>query len=266
MIFDAHTYVGHFPFRQIRHNTLPQLAAFLQKSGVGRALVANLNGVFYRNTMDGNTELARQLGALPPELQGFFAPACIINPTYPEWQADMETCVTQLGFQAVQLYPYYHGYYLNDAPGVEALEAAARLGVPVHLPCAIENIRQKHELDTSRNLTPDEVAGALRKNTTANVLITNGSSVSFATALQGIARTGRVLFDFNRLEVFNGDLEKLVQLAGADNVIFGSLAPMQYIEHQLVKLQFLQADDAVTDKICHKNMETLLHAAPPPLK
>jgi hypothetical protein len=50
MRIDFHTYIGHWPFRQLRGNTAEGLVAYMERFGIDRAVVANINGVFYKNT------------------------------------------------------------------------------------------------------------------------------------------------------------------------------------------------------------------------
>ncbi len=261
MILDVNTYIGHFPFRKVIGGafetiTVDILKQYLKKSGIDKAVVSNLNAVFYRNTMAGNLELHEQA----PQ-DNMLIKACVINPKYPEWENDFVTCVTKLEFQALELYPYYHEYRLNEPEALKLLDLAGKLNVPVILPCAIENIRQKHHLDTARNLEISEVSEALKLNKTANVILTNGPSLSMANALKDIvgSRSGKVFYDFTRLEVFNQSLANLIALAGIEQLVFSSITPLQYAECQLVKLEFLNSSPEDKTKVLSKNLEKIFN-------
>ena len=91
MRIDFHTYIGHWPFRQLRGNTPAGLVEYMGRFGIDQAVVANINGVFYKNTQPANEELAEAIKPFP----GRFIPYAVINPTYPDWEYDLEVCHRQ---------------------------------------------------------------------------------------------------------------------------------------------------------------------------
>ncbi|MBN2853392.1 MAG: hypothetical protein JXQ23_11720 [Clostridia bacterium] len=254
MIIDVNTYLGHWPFRKINHNESHSLSAYLKKSQIDQACVSSLNAIFYKDTQQGNLELAEEIKG-----EGdFFIPFAVINPTYAGWEKDFIYCISTLKMKGLMLYPYYHGYKLTDDCAVSLINLAAKMNVPVHLPCAIENIRQKHPMDTEENLSLSQVSEVLSLCSDADFIISNGSTHAMAKSLKNIIdqRNGEVFFDFARVEVFTEDLDQLIDYAGIDHVVFGSVAPFQYIDPQLVKLNYLKTDDL--DKIKYKNLSRLL--------
>ena len=46
MFIDINTYVGHWPFRNLKYNTLEGLDKLAREYGVTHMVVANLNGFF----------------------------------------------------------------------------------------------------------------------------------------------------------------------------------------------------------------------------
>jgi len=106
----VNTYVGHWPFRQLRHNTAQALVRRLDRSGIDRAVVASLHGVFYRNVHPANEELAAQVRPYRDR----WLPFATLNPTYPGWQEDLRRCAEDLDLCGIRLYPQYHGYQLSD--------------------------------------------------------------------------------------------------------------------------------------------------------
>jgi predicted TIM-barrel fold metal-dependent hydrolase len=255
VIFDVNTYLGRFPFRAAGCSTPEELAGYLSEGGVEKAVVSNIEAVFHRCPQDANIALSE---SLRPFRQ--FVPACVINPKYPGWKQDFLTCAEKLGFRVLELYPYYHGYYLDDPGCLELLDLCAALKMPVLLPCAVENLRQRHHLDTRRNLEIDEVYRALSKAADTDIIIANGDGAGFAKALKPLLnlRGGRVYYDFARLEPFDGSTDTLLADAGENRVVFGSVAPLQYVEPQRVKLSVLNVAPEVREGIASGNLEGLL--------
>ena len=58
MIIDVNAYLGHWPFRQLRHNTVKGLLNLMDRNGIDKAMVSSINAIFYKNCHAGNEELA----------------------------------------------------------------------------------------------------------------------------------------------------------------------------------------------------------------
>ncbi|MDR1640599.1 MAG: amidohydrolase [Clostridiales bacterium] len=245
MLIDFHAYAGHYPFRKLPFESAQRVFETLGKAGISLSVVSNINAVFYRDAMQGNLELAPLLKGIDPS---YYVTACVINPTYPGWREDFLVCVERLGFRVLRLYPAYHAYRLGCPESLELVDLAAKLNVPVQIPCALENIRQRHWMDVAENPGVSDFK-TLIQNSEADIVISNGPSEHIALALKDATqkRRGGVYYDFTRLYALNGGIKRLVEAAGADRIVFGSLAPLQYIEPQLVKLNF--APDFVPDGI-----------------
>lgn len=255
MLIDINTYIGHYPFRQVKNMTPCELVKLMDDAGIDMAAVSSMNSVFYRDSQQGNEELAEQIAPY----KGKFIPFAIINPAYTGWKKDFLHCINDLGFKGLELYPYYHQYELNSANCVELVTLAGEMGIPVHLPCALENIRQRHWFDTNENLSVEQVDALLNLCPDTDIIITNGATSSIAHVLEKstAGRRGRVYYDFARIDAFLSDFADLIKTAGADRVVFGSVAPLQYIDPQLVKLHYgkLSAEDK--EKITSGNLKEL---------
>lgn len=255
MIIDINTYIGHWPFRQVRNSTAEGVIAKLDKAGIDMAAVSSMNAIFYKDTQQGNEELMEEI----KQYKDRFIPFAIINPVYTGWEKDFLRCVDDLGMKGLELYPYYHQYKLTDEPAVKLLKMAGDKGIPVHLPCAVENIRQRHWMDTLENLSINEVEQALTLAPKTDFIISNGPTLSYSQRLKNVSdtREGRVYYDFARVDVFESNLEKLIEAAGIDRVVFGSQAPFQYVDTQLVKVHYLGLSQEDKNKILHGNLKAL---------
>jgi uncharacterized protein len=256
MIIDVNTYIGHWPFRKIRNNTAEKLIEQMDKAGIDKAVVSNLNSIFYKDTQEGNIELISEIKAYGDR----FIPLEIINPAYPGWKKDFLTCIDNFGMKGLEMYPYYHNYKLTDEASLELLNLAAEKKIPVHLPCAVENIRQKHWMDTSENLNIQQVEEVLKLCPEVDLIITNGVSHVYARKLKEVTknRKGRVYYDFCRTEVFEPYFEALVENAGVDRILFASQLPFQYVDTQYVKLYFSKLTEEEKNKILSQNLKDLL--------
>lgn len=256
MLIDINTYLGHWPFRQVKNNTPCELIKVMDNAGIDMAAVSFINSVFYKDTQQGNEELIEQISSYKDR----FIPFAIINPSYTGWKKDFLNCVENLGMKGLELYPYYHNYSLTDSNTIELLNIAAEKKIPVHLPCAIVNIRQRHWMDTTVNLSIDELEKVLSICPDTDFIITNGATDSIAMQLKDSTsnRSGRVYYDFTRIDsLFTLGFYKLVDTVGIDRIVFSSVAPFQYVDPQLVKLYFSDLNNIDKKKIMSGNLKEL---------
>ena len=109
MIIDVNTYIGHWPFRQLRNNTAKGLIDVMDETGITVACVSSVHSIFYKDTQEGNRELFNEIAPYKER----FLPYAVINPVYPGWKKDFLTCIKDMNMKGLELYPYYHQYNLT---------------------------------------------------------------------------------------------------------------------------------------------------------
>ena len=108
MLIDANAYIGHWPFRQRRHNTCASRLQRMKQFGVDLAVVSNLNGIFYKNPQAANEELFDEINS-SREFKERFIPFAVINPLYASWRDHFAWSTERMGMKGIRLYPQYHG-------------------------------------------------------------------------------------------------------------------------------------------------------------
>src|SRR5262249_9096363 len=88
MILDVNAYLGHFPFRRLRHNTAGALLGLMDAKSIDRAVVSSAAAITYRNPQSGNEELAEEVARHRDRL----IPFAVINPFYAGWRDDLDAC------------------------------------------------------------------------------------------------------------------------------------------------------------------------------
>ena len=127
MIIDVNAWVGHWPFRRLRHNTVQGLLRLMDRNGIDRAVVASIHGVFYRDAHSANEELAGQVLRRRDRL----IPFATLNPTCAGWKEDLRRCVEDLELCGIRLVPQYHGYDPESDAALELLDALSdEFGIP----------------------------------------------------------------------------------------------------------------------------------------
>lgn len=256
MLIDANTWLGHWPFRQLRHNDVAGLLHLMDAHSIDKAVVANIHGVFYKNVQKANEELAAWIAPHRDRL----VPFATINPSYPGWQRNLRLCHDDLGMKGLRLYPAYHDYRLTDGAATELVLAATDLAMPVQLPMRIVDVRQRHWMDSERNLTPEELHAAVQAFPETTFIFINALGLQPATFASNQAHGGRrVVTDVSRMTaVLNDNIGELVRQAGAGSVVFGTGIPFNYARPAFLKIEALDANDEAKALICGGNMAAIL--------
>ena len=258
MIIDTSAYVGHWPFRKVRRATLPEVAETAAKNGITHMIVASIQAIFYKDTMEGNLELAEELRSYQGSVT--VIPFAVVNPTYPAWEADMKRCINELGFRGIELAPAYHNYSLRSAEAKAAFRLAGELGVPVRVQNEFENIRQHHWMDVTSGPSGDDFAELLASCDKTCLILCGYFPCHTGERLQSAARAGaNVFFDMRRPELYvdNGWINSVADV-GISHLCFGTLSPFTYIAPSLLRLQLAPGTDADKQAILSENLRAQL--------
>lgn len=253
MIIDANTYIGHWPFRRLRYNTVEGLVKLMDRCGVDKTVCGSINSVFYKDCQEGNEELAEDVDEYPERI----IPFATVNPAYVAWREDLERSVKDLGMKGLRIYPLYHNYSLADPRLGELLKEAAALRVPVEIPLRIVDVRQRHWMDVTRTLTLDEVAGLVKAYPENHFILLNGigyEKTQFAEMKQNNYR-----IEISRLTVLlTKTIPRLIETLGASKLVFGTGMPFSYPEPALLKMELLEAGLEVKEAIYWRNLAEFL--------
>lgn len=262
MLIDIHAYIGHWPFRQLRGNTCKGLLAKMDKYGVDKAVVGNLNGLFYKNTQPANEELFR---AVQPYGDRFI-PFAVINPTYTDWEHDLEVCIHELGMKGVRLYPRYHDYDITDRGCVQCVSKARDLDIPVAFTVRMTDSRQCSWFDVDEMLSLKSLATLVERVPDARYMVLHAFFLrdDKAEVFERLAKAN-VVFD-----IINGcgcgatgpsayDLFDAIRRLGSDKFAFGTGAPLRdYVSPFLRILTMHEADEETKRLIWSGNARRVL--------
>ncbi|MCI6907845.1 MAG: amidohydrolase family protein [Clostridiales bacterium] len=258
MMIDSCAYIGHYPFRKTPARTAAELVARMDALGIDCAVVSSVQGIYYRDMMDGNEELFGEIAPYRDRL----IPAANANPVYPCAMEDLERCVKEEGCREIRFWPRQTDVSPDHDAYTALLRRCGELGVPAGFSVALEDVRGRHPLDIRTLVTPEELARAAMAAPRTDFVIHNAPGIAYAKALCALERPGRCWFDMGKLDsLYAATLEELIGTAGIDRVLFGSSAPLQYAEPQFVKLQAYADAYGIPqeelDKITFRNAQEL---------
>ncbi|HUT91699.1 MAG TPA: amidohydrolase family protein [Thermoguttaceae bacterium] len=261
MIVDTNAYLGHFAFRQLRHNTPDALLELMDAKGIDRAMVSSADAVTYRNTQPANEELA---AATKPHRDRLI-PFAVVNPFYAGWKDDLAICHDELGVQGLRLYPKWHNYALSDQCCLDLIRQATERGMPISIPIRVADYRQRSWLVDVPDVPLGEIIDLVKACPEARFLLLNGAG--YTGSPLGKPDSGlpaNYWIEISRLSaVLADEIGQLISRLGPERVVFGSGMPFKYPDPVLVKLEVLDAPPEVKEQIRGTNAAGLLQPLTP---
>ena len=255
MIIDVHAHLGHYPFSRLVCRDAAGLLALMDRHAIDRAVVSSLNSVFYRHAHAGNEELMSEVAKQP----GRLIPLATVDPTYAGWEPDLELAARQWKVRGIYLVPGYHPYRLNDARGRLVLQRASDYNLPVVIPQRLEDRRRRHWMDTTEDVTFEDIAEAARKFPQLKIVLLNWGRLD-ARKMREAGLVGRILVDLTRLPVrLDRQVPALIEGLGVGAIAFGTDLPISAPGAAFVKLAMLDfLSPAELERIMWRNTAEFL--------
>jgi predicted TIM-barrel fold metal-dependent hydrolase len=251
MIYDANTWVGHWPFLSLPRRTAADLLKQMDKHGIDKALVGSLHGLFYQDAHEANRELVKEIGRRRDRL----VPCALLNPAYYGWKRDLKQCREDFGMPILRLTPQYHNYKLGDRCTSEIIEAAHELNMRVAFIGRMVDHRGRHWLDPGRETDGCELAALLEKFPKASFLLLN----FYNPPLQKRWDSPKCYCDIVRfVGALGARLQTSIKQYGADRMIFGSTLLMRYAKPTLLALETCALTKAQRERIQWRNLAELV--------
>ncbi len=244
MLIDCNAYVGHWPFRQLQNNTCRELLERMEKQGVSKAVVSNLNGVFYKNTQHANRELYDEIRS-DRRFAKRIIPFAVINPAYSGWKNDFEICRNELGMKGIRLHPVHHRYGLDHPSCIELVKMARDFNLPVALSLRLVDARTSSWLDVEEEWALEDIVPILKAVPDAKFLILNvAGSTALDSGSQATFDQSAVLMDTSGRNI--ADLGRLIARFGREKFAFGTHAPLLDDFTGLLRIEALRENEADT--------------------
>ena len=252
MIYDANAFIGKWPYWPIRSSTAEEVTSALKDWKIERAAICSTRSVFV-HWEDGNLEVEAAVRNQPERLTAF---ACLgtleLSHALPQDICRVADYITR-GFRGVRLYPQHHSYHPLYQPFLDAiLEEAASLGCPVLLPLRIIMNWGMPTLDLG-------VMESLVNRHPRVVWILSGINylheLQLAIALMHNYST--VYLETSCVMGYTA-IAKLVQQCGAQQILFGSGAPIQLGAASLSKILHASISESDRDAILSANLCRIL--------
>lgn len=268
MLIDINSYIGNWPYRDLKKNSLHEMVQRMNGFGVDKAVVSNLNGIFYVDCQIANEELHRAINT-EEEFKDRFIPFATINPILPWWKRSMEACSKELGMKGIRIYPLYHEYKLTDGVCLEMVKMARDMNMPVSIPMRMVDLRERSWLDINIELTYNDIASIVEKVPDAKYMVLDARLTDFQERTTkrsiDILKNADILFDTVRCAGVpckgpNGEsMSYMIESFGPDKMAFGTETPfVDYCSPFICVAAYEEADEKTRQMIWSENARRML--------
>lgn len=242
---DIHAHAGDFPRVFVTGNNVSSLLETAEPLGIGKLCISHF--IAQNNELTaGNSLTMETIREFPDRLAG----CAVINPNFPaaEIEKEIRRCREWAAIWAI--HPSQHQEPANSRKYREILEMQADSGIPllIHIEQPDENSRLERVFDLLSDV----------RNVIA-VLSHSGSSIAGISASLDAAKTfENIYFDTAYSPAFFGLIKGMINIVGADRILFGSNAPLGNPAAQLAKVLHADISDEAREKILSKNAVRIL--------
>lgn len=260
MIIDIHGHLGNINQAPFWAADARQLDQACDQAGVDLLCVSSARSLMY-DVREGNAELDRAL-AQSKRLIGYVT----VNPVFPESAQDLQLLEQNSKFKGAKAHPDYHGYDMASPRALAFLdEVADRVPLMLfHVSCmpgtgfapAIR-IAQFAKRHPRTNFVLAHMAGIFQNSVYPYFPNLQGCEDVAAMRLQNVyIDTAHFL-----MYVYPGVMQSMVEIVGADHIVFGTDAPLQgpaQMRFAIQTIQSLDIPDAQKQSILGDNARRLL--------
>jgi hypothetical protein len=253
MTVDVSTFVGPYPFRHLPDPSPGGLLRQMDRLGIDHAWVGHLPSAFYRDPAPGTEELLRLVAPHRDRL----LPVPAVHPGLPRWEDDLRAAA-DAGAPAVRVYPGQQALSPAGPEMVALVAAAAGHRLPVLLTVKLEDLRQRHPLDTAPDLPPSGVRALARLEAGARLLVTHADRGFVEEVHFGLTpdEARRVLWEISWIWGPPEDhLALLLETIGAERFTFGTGMPLRLPDGAVAKLDLLAPAAADRARLTGANLQ-----------
>jgi len=245
---DINCYIGNWPFRKLRRNTIEDLQKIHMENNIEYGYISSLNSIFYNDPFEAEEDLHEAVKDTP------YKHIMTINPLLPEFEQDIDMGIREFNIKGIKIFPGYHGYSLQD----ESLERLCNIlddyGLPLFVAIRMEDERLNYIMKPKQPSI----------NEICNFIKNHNNTIIFLSMLYGelmackdyIREAKNVFFDTSGIRNFLG-IEKLLGTFNADKILYGSQFPLYCLKSSFLMTDKAQIGDEEKRKIFYKNAHFL---------
>jgi predicted TIM-barrel fold metal-dependent hydrolase len=175
-----------------------------------------------------------------------------VNPLLKDAVIHTRKAINEYGLKGIHLHPWEENYHINSDVVDKVMQVIKGENIPVYISAGYPMVSH-----------PLQVQDLLSRYPEVTFIVTHGgqqdiSGLSFDDSLLVAEENNNIVFDISG--VYRRDfIERLVETAGADRVVFGSCTPYMNMKFEITRITSTHLSEATKKRILHTNLEELLN-------
>lgn len=240
MVIDVHGHLGNINQAPFWAADAKKLEDHCDKAGVDMLCISSARALMY-DICEGNAEVEAALKG-SRKLLGYV----VVNPVFPETEMELRRINGNPGFCGVKVHPDYHGYDMASPSVIRFLDRIADQvklmlfhvscmpGTGFADPVRIANFARRHP---RTNFIMAHIAGIFQNANYPYFPNLQGCEAVAAMKLENVF----IDTAHHLMYVYPGVMERMVELAGADHIVFGTDAPLQGPKQMRFAIEIIQS-------------------------
>jgi len=254
---DVNITLSRWPTRRLPLDDTAKLVRAMKAERITEAWAGTFDGLIHKDVREANAKLAEDVDA---NGKGFLRAFGSINPMLPDWEEDLRRCAEAHKMTGIRLHPNYHAYKLDDPAFVRLLGLATERGLIVQIALHMEDERMMHPLMRVEPVNAAPLSDALGRLKGARIVLLNALNVLVGEQLTRALSAGEVYVEIATLEGIAG-IERLLGTVPLNRVLFGSHAPLFYLQSATLKLKESVLTESQVLAIQYENARALRRQA-----
>ncbi|MEW6157268.1 MAG: amidohydrolase family protein [Verrucomicrobiota bacterium] len=250
---DVNVHLFRWPLRRLPLDETDRLAAHLRKHGITEAWAGSLEVLLHKDLGSANARLAAECRR---HGRGLFRPFGTINPQWPDWEEELRRCIEVHRMPGIRLFPNYHEYPLTDPKLRQLLELARQSGLIVQIAGTMEDERMMHPHWRVPPVDFAPLPELLKDLAGLKLVLLNALKNPRADWLRAVELSA-IGLDLAMLEGI-GAVGRFLESFPKARLMFGSHAPLFYIESSVLKLKESPLTAAQQQSLQFENARLLL--------
>ncbi|RLE82254.1 MAG: hypothetical protein DRJ52_02485 [Thermoprotei archaeon] len=240
-MIDVSSYIGSLPKRSCRL-TLEEMIALAKRHGIKYMVVSHTSSHLSRSPLYGNKVVAE----ISRKYRELYA-AIVVNPSL----LIDKSIVSSDKIRVIRVSPLYHGYSLvNEKYSKKLAEIIVETELPLHIPLRL------HFTEPYQVKVLDVREFAL-KNRDLGIIVGGFNYDLLLEVISFLGNLDNVYLEISLLQSYRG-VETLVDVMGADRILFGTNMPFSYPLASILKVTKAEISEKFKRMILEENAKKLI--------
>ncbi|MFH1905480.1 MAG: amidohydrolase family protein [bacterium] len=237
MIIDAHGHIGKFPPWPLARSEAEDIVDMLKEEKIDYVIASSAKSICY-DCKEGNNEIL-----LAAKKHKEILPLACVNPWYKKEAISELKSFTNKPYVGVKLHPSRHYYPICGSLAEPVLAMCEEMNIPI----------LTHSAESDSTCNSNTLKKVLKKH--RNLVLIAGHAGFSSFEMAELASKYKNFYLEISVNYEAGKLEHIIELAGADKILFGSDIPLHHPSVILQRLRKAKRSDNDEGKILYKNAE-----------